>query len=496
MSLFSINLEKHAIGGILQNPEVLADIDGFLSEKHFFIEPHNVIYCCLRQIILANEKPDKVILAQKIKNLGISFKEGINIFDYIESITFAPITPKATIQAAQELVKLGALREIESVTSEIKKHVNHSVNEPLEKTIAEVDAIYGKTIQSFSKGIEIAENLFFDMYESIEERGNCPVDEIGISTPYPEFNRLYGGLRDGNVYIFVSRPKQGKTTYLNDLIHKISKFHKIPCLIVDTEMSTKEIKFRTAASISKVPLWQLETGNWRKNADYVKKIRDADFVNIKNQYKVFHVGVGNMHTDSVSSLIRRWHMTHVGRGNKCVIAYDYLKLTTEKLSNNWAEHQALGEKVDKFKKLGEELQFPFVSAAQANRSGENKGKLSSDISDDGAIVAASDRLNWFATYVGHLRRKVEDEIILDTPPMGTHKLIELFARYQGRDATGHRDRFLRVFPDGKRAYVPNYINFTIDNFEVTENGSLRDSITAQNAQFLLQDPPPDRADTL
>ena len=494
--LYSIQVERHALAGILQNPEVLADVDSFLSEKDFFIEPHNVIYSCLRQIILAHEKPDKVLLAQKIKNLGISFKEGINIFDYIEAITFAPITKKATIQAAQELVKLRALREIESSTSEIKSHVSKSVNQPLETTIAEVDAIYAKTIKSFSSNQNIAIDLFEDMYESIEETGNNPKEEIGISTPYSEFNRLYGGLRDGNVYIFVSRPKQGKTTFLDDLIHKISKHHKIPCLIIDTEMSSKEIKFRTAAAISKVPLWYLETGRWRTNEEYVKKIRETDFKNVKQQYKVFHIGVGNMPVDLVSSLIRRWHMLHVGRGKQCVIAYDYLKLTNEKLSNNWAEHQALGEKVDKFKRLSEELQFPFISAAQANRSGENKGKLSSDISDDGAIVAISDRLNWFSTYVGHLRRKAEDEIVLDTPVMGTHKLIELFARYQGKDAMGHRDRFLRVFPDGKRAYVSNYINFTIDNFEVIENGSLRDSIAAQNAQFLLQDPERNREDTL
>ena len=39
-------------------------------------------------------------------------------------------------------------------------------------------------------------------------------------------------------------------------------------------------------------------------------------------------------------------MKHVGRGNPCVIAYDYVKLTGEKVDKNWAEHQAIGEKID------------------------------------------------------------------------------------------------------------------------------------------------------
>src|SRR5438105_360969 len=103
MSLYSIQVEKHVLGGLIQHPEVLADVDGFISEKSFFAQPHDVIYSCIRSSILNNEKIDKVLLAQKIKNLGISFKEDIDIFGYIESISFAPIKGEAVFQSAQEL---------------------------------------------------------------------------------------------------------------------------------------------------------------------------------------------------------------------------------------------------------------------------------------------------------------------------------------------------------------------------------------------------------
>ncbi len=49
------------------------------------------------------------------------------------------------------------------------------------------------------------------------------------------------------------------------------------------------------------------------------------------------------------------YMKYVGRGNKCVIAYDYVKLTGEKVDRNWAEHQAIGDKIDKLKRIAEEL---------------------------------------------------------------------------------------------------------------------------------------------
>ncbi len=495
MMLHSAQIERHCLGGLLQNPEIFADVEPFLNERSFHIQPHGVIYACLKSILINGEKPEPVFLSEKIKNLGINFKENINIFDYIEALSLAPITSEATIKACKEVAKLNALRKLNTTGDRMKEHVAQSVDQSLDKTIAEIDAIYSETIKSFDLKNDV-EDLFSSMLDEIEETGNNPVDEIGIPTPFNEFNRLYGGIRDGNVYIIVSRPKQGKTTFLNYFAHEISRIHQIPVLILDTEMSSKEIRFRTAASITNVPLWYLETGNWRKNPNYFDKIRDKQLKERLSKYKVHHIAVGNMPTERVISIIRRWHMRFVGRGNKSVVFYDYLKLTGEKLGQNWAEHQALGDKVTAFKELGVELGFPFVSAGQMNRSGENIGRQSNDVADDGSVVAISDRLNWFATFVGIFRTKTPDEFTLDTPESGTHKLIQLFARYQGRDAVGHQDWVWRKMPDGEMKLVRNYLNFDIKNFSVTERGSLQDSIIRQNAMLKIEDPHGDANETL
>lgn len=77
---------------------------------------------------------------------------------------------------------------------------------------------------------------------------------------------------------------------------------------------------------------------------------------------------------------------------------------------------------------------------------------------------------------------------MDTPESGTHKLIEVVVREQGRDAAGHQDLIRRTFPDGKVKYVKNFLNFEVRNFKVEERGSLLDTIQRQNAQFLVRDP--------
>jgi len=494
MPLHSLQIEKHVLAGLIQNQDAISEIESFVSEKDFVAQPHSTIYSCIRSSFLQNEKIDKVILAQKIKNLGISFKDNIDIFSYVESISFASITKDATLKACRELVKLRALRDIEESCNRIKDHVNKSANQELNTTISEVDAIYGEKIISFDNDGKPAD-LFQDILEMVEERGNNPQEENGLTTPYPEFNRCYGGLRGGNIYAIASRAGQGKTTILNDWANESGRINKVPVLILDTEMTTEEIKFRTAAANSGVPLWYLESGNWRKNPDYVEKVR-KHLKNLKKDYRTYHYYVGNKNVDEVCSIIRRWYLNVVGRGNKAIVVYDYLKLTGEKLAQNWAEHQALGEKVDKLKRISVEFDFPLLTAIQLNRSGENTNKKAQDVTDDGSAIALSDRLMWFTTYLGIFRRRTEDEMVMDTPESGTHKLIEIKARYQGRNAAGHNNLIRRTFPDGTQKYVPNFINFNINNFKIEERGSLLDTINRQNSQFLVADQPTIREETL
>lgn len=485
MALYSIQVEKHALGGLIQHPHIISDIDRFLGEMDFVAEPHNVIYGCLRSAFLNNEKIDKVLLAQKIKNLGIAFKDDINIFDYIEAISFTSITPQATVKACQELVKMRAMREIDVTCDAMKEYLQKSLNEPLDSTIAEVDAMYGNRMNAYELQGE-PELLFDGIHAMVEERGNNPIDEVGVPTPYPEFNRLYGGFRRKNLYIIASRAKSGKTTWLDETAAAISASQNLPVLILDTEMSTEEIKYRVAAAKSRVGLWYLKTGNWRKNEASVTNVRNT-LPDIEGKYKVYHMAVGNKSIKQIASIARRWYLKVVGRGKDCLIVYDYLKIIEGGDNKNRQEYQEMGDRVDFMKKLAEELDCPILTACQNNRDGVVASRDPSEIIDDERSIGISDRVTHFASGVWILRRRTPDEMVLDTPESGSHKLIEIVVREQGRDAAGHQDFIMRRFPDGKQKYVKNFINFHIHNFSVEERGSLRDTIARQNSQFNVED---------
>ena len=101
----------------------------------------------------------------------------------------------------------------------------------------------------------------------------------------------------------------------------------------------------------------------------------------------------------------------------------------------------LAKKVNMLKELTLELDIPLLTACQLNRSAENGV-------DDSSAIAQSDRLQWFASFVAIFRRKSPEEISTEGREFGTHKLIPLATRFQGREAQGHTD-LVRV-ADGKQ----------------------------------------------
>ena len=486
MNLYSVDLERHLLGGLINCPSSIAQIDGFLKESDFKTSEHAVIYSCIRQLLQEKQDLTVPILVNKVQNLGIKFRGDLEIGEYIDALSFKKLNENGIIETAKEILKLRVLRDVDNAADDVKKYLAQNKDENISKIVSDVDAIHGRVIDNFS--IEDGPvNLMEGLEEEIIEIGNNPIEGVGLKTPFDDFNRLNGELRGGNIYAIASRPGQGKTTFLNRIGHGVSRLNNVPVLFLDTEMSTKEIKFRNASAMSGVPLWYVETGNWNRNSEMRARMK-ASFAQMKN-VPVFHQHVGNKTIDEVASIIRRWYWTHVGRGNKCLICYDYLKLTGEKLSNNWAEYQAIGEKTDKLKKISEEIDCPIFTAVQINRSGEKGSK--GDPTDDSSVIAQSDRLMWFCTFLAIFRQKTMNERQEDGPNFGTHKMIRLKGRYQGKDASGHNDVVERLMEDGSTEYQSNYINYLVENFEVSEKGTLEDIVSEKSLVAELPAPKDD-----
>lgn len=476
MAIFSLEVEKNCLSSLLKFPDILSEISAFVKENDFFQETHRIIFSIIRARYFDNKKIDKVLVAQEFKNLGIIPKENLEIGDYLEALSYSQVTYPAGIESFKELCHLRICRDLDLMGNNVSEFVNSNKSKTTSELVHGVDSICNKTIDLWTPESE-PQDIFADLEQSLLEKAKNPEEEIGLISPFKEFNTLYGGIRSKNgVYAVVSRPKHGKSSFLSYMAKGcVLMNNSCKALILDTEMTKEISQYRAASSLTNIPMWWLESGQWVKNKEFTHKFNESKHAISQLKNKVYHLKVANKPIDEICSIIKRWYFKEVGRGGKAIIIYDYIKLTGEKISNNYGEYQIIGDKINMLNEVGGQIDAPIWVAMQLNRSAE-------DGRDDSSAISISDRLQWFAAFVAIFRRKRPDEITEDGIEFGSHKLIPLATRFQGKNAPGHHD--LVKIPTGKDKYkmAINYLNFNVENFRIEERGSLRDVIRVNSCK--------------
>lgn len=479
-----LQLERRALSGLLNNKDLFVQCSNIISPDLFTDEDgiNRTIFNVIKQFFIEKRDFDAVLVTSVVNSYGINFKIAgyENVEEYIKTLKSVKVSESTSIDALNGLYNIKVANILKGNAVEAFNYVDKNFLKIPTKDLID------NTVSTFS-GIhklygtdDEPEDITGHIYDLIKDRLENPQEEIGMKTPFNLFNRLFGGLRDGEVYAFVARPKHGKTTWLAYFAAEVAKLNNIKCLYLDTEMKTEDIKFRMLSSYSGIKMWNLETGNvtpeerehLRKSASDFKKSLESRF---------YHKYCVNMTTDQVISLIKRWIMRNIKTDEKFLIVYDYIKMTGEKTSDHNKEYQILGEKVNALKELAGTYKFPLLTACQLNRDAERGN-------DDSSAIAASDRLQWFASFVAILRRKREEEIEMYGDNIGSHSLIPLATRFQGKEAMGHT--FKTIMPlledsNKKRRYkaVNFFINYDIDNFSVKELNTSDDIAKALKNEF-------------
>jgi replicative DNA helicase len=291
-----------------------------------------------------------------------------------------------------------------------------------------------------------------------------------------------------HLYIIDNYIVTHNTQWCMDYSTKVGIKYNVPILHFDNgEMSKEELIMRQCAALTGVPMHLLETGNWRRaGEDTVKKVRDA-WPKVKS-LQFYYYNVGGMDVDAMIKVLKRFYYSKVGRGNRMIFSFDYIKTTSE-ASGGKNEWQVVGEMVDKFKKCiqkeilhdGEPI-IPMITSVQSNRSGITNNRQSQNIIDDESIVSLSDRITQFCSHMFILRNKTVDEIETEGRSFGTHKLINVKARHLGKDIAGAVEPVLTG--DTLRK---NFINLEFKNFCITERGDLRDIARVMEGRMDLED---------
>jgi len=456
------------LSALIKHPAKYGNIASFINENDFCADENSInktIFYVLRQALENAEKMDEVLLSQRVDALNISFPSDIKISDYIHSLALRKVSADNVEKIAQELKKYTVRREIfegaKKVADSMRK-MSPSVS--YNDIIESADNTFNEKINFFDAGPNSPVNISDEMEEWIEVRGNNPVTEFGLMSPYKRLNDIYGSLlRPGNITVIVARSGVGKTRFCMDFCTKVSSEYNVPVLHFDNgEMSKEELIVRQCSALSGVSANLLETGQWRQaGEEIVNKVR-AVWKEVK-KIKFYYYNVGGMSVDNMTATLRRFYYSKIGRGNPMIFSFDYIKTTFE---NNGAksEKEILSD--------GGPV-IPMITSVQSNRQGIVNNRQAQDVVDDESIVSLSDRITQFCSHMFILRQKTLDETA-NEPNFGTHKLINVKSRHLGAE-------YMRAInpvrmPDG--SLRKNAINLQMEGFNVEERGDMVDLVRA------------------
>lgn len=232
---------------------------------------------------------------------------------------------------------------------------------------------------------------------------------------------------------------------------------KVPVLIIDTEMQKEDHQFKLLAKLSGIPIHEIETGKYVKKAGQRQKVRAA--AKLLKEAKYQHKMVGGMGIEEILAVIKKWLVKDVGvnasgHANPCVIFYDYLKLMDQDdITNNIAEHQALGFLLTKLHDTSARYKLPIVAFLQLNRDGITK--------EDASAASQSDRIIWLCSNFSIYKPKSDEEIAADGPDNGNRKLVVVKTRHGG----GLRDKeYISMIFNGAYAKIEEGLtNYEIKN---------------------------------
>ncbi len=494
-SAFNPEIESHFLACLIQYSECYGEVS--LANDKDFSPVHRPIYSVIRQQLEATPPAPvtTVILADKLRSYGVDASKlsGVEPYDYMWALSAKPVKKDEAVGLLKELKLLTVRRELVDKCKDAERQLREMPPERFDEMVAVVDRTLSSVNTEYYRGGD-SQNLFDGMEAKIEEEGNNPPKDgvvDGYLGPFPSFNEVFGPLiYRGSMALVGARSGAGKSSLSWFYTSHVCERNDLPLLILDAaEMTPEEIQYRAVCALSqgKIPYWALQNREWRKNAEWVRLIRDDIWPRVKKMQKtgIYYQNIGGMSAKEIVTYVKRFYFNKVGRDRMLLINLDYIK-GMESFNKNSSEFQAIGNYVMDLKTLiTNEITASIWTSVQNNRTGIVTGKTGADLAtENDGQMGLSDRIIQQATHGFIMRYKTPEELAAEGNKFGNIKLVCVKHRRMGRKAYD----FLTPVKTPAGKFATNYFNLETKGFAYWDKGTYGEML-AKTGQGLIESDP-------
>ena len=427
LKLLDVGAERAVLAGLFQyGIDAYIEISDIIDHNTFGHSNNQILYKCVARIVESNSQVDLPSILSAASQLN--FSEVVNSkqeLQYIKSLFDFPVKKENVLNFAVQIKKFEFARQIKTLAGKIGSDIEKiDGSESIDEIISKIENPVMDFLREEECG-EKPEDIGSDIEEYVNFLKENQCDIVGIPTGFPRFDlAIGGGLRKKCVDLVAARPKVGKSVFADNVAMKIAS-QGIPVLMLDTEMSKEDHLNRIIANLSGIPINDVSTGKFADDEEKLSSVEEA--IKIIESIPYSYVSVAGRPFEQVVNIIKRWIMQNVGRDeygntNECAVIYDYLKLmSSDSITHNIQEYQALGFQITTLHNLCVKYDFPCLSFVQLNRDGITKESTDT--------VSGSDRLIWLCTSFSIFKKKSPEELAEDGLKAGNRKLVPVVARH-------------------------------------------------------------------
>lgn len=381
-----INAETSVLSAMLISEEVLATALGELDERDFFSDANRTIFSAMQDMYNNQIHVDPISLVDRLKSRGdLERAGGVAAIAKLGEDTFSLPSWQ---HHAEILHRDSTLRLMIDASAKI---ANLAANAP-EDTKEVVDSaekmLLDVTNRDIKSNYQTIEQAMSSLYENLATMSQQGVNTQGVKTGFPTMDRMFLGLRSGQMIVIGARPGVGKTSFALNLAVQAAQ-NGASVALFSLEMTTEEIAQRLLSTYSQVPLQNIRSNN-------IKPEEWQKLIEATNELSALDLVIDDTPGTTITELRAKARRMLRDKENGIVIL-DYLQLVTPPSGRSVDSHVvAISEISRGIKIMAKDLGIPVIALSQLSRKTEDRtGKHAkrpqlSDLRDSGSIEQDAD----------------------------------------------------------------------------------------------------------
>jgi replicative DNA helicase len=382
----AIDIEQVVLGALMIDSDAFSVVSEILHPETFYDSRHQKIFRAILELNMKERPVDLMTVCEELKHEGTYDEVGAP--GYIVDLTSLVASSANVEYHSRILAHKFMARQLISYASDIETRAfdeTQDVDELMQDAEGSLFELSRKNMRQDYTQIDPIVMMARDMIQKASENTG---GITGVSTGYPDLDKVTAGWQASDLIIIAGRPAMGKTSFALSLAKNIAVDNREPVAFFSLEMNNVQLVNRLISNVCSIP------GNKILNGQLSADEWDRFDKNIG------HLMGAPLYVDDTPGMsvfeLRTKARRLVNEKQVKLIMIDYLQLmnaTGMKFNSRQEEVSTISRSL---KGLAKELNIPIIALSQLSRAVEQRpgedGKRPqlSDLRESGAIEQDAD----------------------------------------------------------------------------------------------------------